>query len=270
MEKNDLYTDDRGTFLYDIIFGWDRTVEADFLEKCVKAYGDGGKGAVLDLACGTGKFLEEMSRRGWQVAGIDLSPVMINLAKTRLGDKTLLHIASMSSFELPGQYDVVTCWLDSLPYLLTNEDIVNHFRCVGKLLKPDGIYLLDLGFSRWAESFWHLETSDWKPDFSHGWSKTRGEMVVYHDGCDGPPCDYFTHISTEYMFFRVSRGTPEQQKEYCFKTLKRALHPQELAAIVSASGVLKPVAWFTGEFDLNRPFTMSNGKGRCLAILKRE
>ncbi|MHC4717743.1 MAG: methyltransferase domain-containing protein, partial [Planctomycetota bacterium] len=69
------YWTDAGADLYDIAFDWQREGEADFAERCVDAYG-GSTGAVLDLACGGGRFLQEMAGRRWRVAGVDLSRSM--------------------------------------------------------------------------------------------------------------------------------------------------------------------------------------------------
>jgi len=268
MEKS-LYLDEIGVTLYDIAFDWRRNTESDFLEKCMDAYGSGAKGVVLDIACGTGKFLQEMSARGWKVAGVDYSAQMVNLARARLGGETQFVIADMSDFAVTGKFDVATSWLDSLTYLRTNKDIIRHFHCVAKALKDGGIYLLDFSFSRWAEPFWKAPAHDWKPDFSNGWSMSRGDITVYHDGCDGPPCDCFGHLATEYMYFCTTNSGSGEANEYCYTTLKRALHPQEFAAIVSASDVFDLVAWFR-DFDFAQTLDVTDGKGRGLVLLMKK
>ena len=51
---------------------------------------------VLDVGCGTGLHLELYSRFGCEVYGIDTSPSMLELARTRLGDKAELHLGDAS------------------------------------------------------------------------------------------------------------------------------------------------------------------------------
>ena len=271
MSKTSLYLEDTGADLYDIAFDWRRDREAGFLEACVQAFGDSTPGAVLDLACGAGNFLLEMQQRRWRVAGVDISPHMIRLARQRLGGNCALHVACMSDFEVESPCDVATCWLNSLTYLLTNDDIIQHFRTVGRAVKPGGLYLVDIGFSSWAHSMWHQPEADWKPDFSQGWgwSTSRGSLEVYHDGCEGPPCDPMAHTCTEYMHFRVTDRRSGAVREHTYQSLKRALHPQEFAALVSASGVFDILAWFTDSFDLIETLEMKGGRGRGLVLLRR-
>jgi len=267
--KVNLYLDRRGARLYDIAFSWRRDREAEFTEKCVRKLGGKVPGRLLDIACGTGTFLEEMRSRGWQVAGVDASGPMLALARKRLGPDVPLVQELMTEFRAPGRFDLATCWLDSLNYLLTNEDIIEHFRCVAKALTRGGFYLLDLSFGSWCAEFWHQRGEDAKPELEWGWSGTRDGVVVYHDGCYGPPCDPLRHLTTEHMHFLVRRAGSDAGEEHRYQCWKRALHPQEFAALVSASGVFEPVAWFTGDLDVSTTLAAAEGKGRGLVLLRK-
>src|SRR5688572_31109847 len=41
---------------------------------------------VLDAGCGTGRYSAELSRRGYIVHGVDLSPELIDVARRSIGD----------------------------------------------------------------------------------------------------------------------------------------------------------------------------------------
>jgi SAM-dependent methyltransferase len=269
MAQANLYLDDTGAELYDIAFDWRRDREANFAEACLRAFGERTEGAVLDLACGGGHFLAEMRSRGWRAAGVDLSPLMVERARARVGGDCTLEVANMSRFTVTGAFDIATCWLDSLTYLLTNDDIIRHLQSVARVVKDAGLYLLDIGFGRWADPMWHQPQAEWQPDFSNGWSASRGSLEVYHDGCDGPPCDGMSHTCTEYMYFRATDKTCGTVAEHFYKAPKRALHPQEFAALVSASGVFEVAAWFAGNFDLSQRLESTHGRGRGLVLLRK-
>jgi SAM-dependent methyltransferase len=263
------YLDATAVEWYDIAFDWRRDKEADFAETCLQAFGRKTQGAVLDLACGGGQFLHEMQQRGWTPAGVDLSPQMIHLARRRLGNACALETACISDFTFRRTFDVATCWSDSLCYLLSNDQIIRHLQCVGQVLESGGLYLVDIGFSRWAEAIWHARQDDWRPDFSTGWRAARGQLEVYHDGCDGPPCDGLTHVCTEYLHFRVTDLSAETTTERTFTAWKRALHPQEFAALVSASDGFDVVEWFSGTFSLGQTLESTHGRGRGLVLLRK-
>lgn len=104
-------------------------------------------GNLLDLACGEGSFALEMAKMGWNVAGIDQSEEMLRLARhraTTAGLEIDFRQQDMRNFETDRQYDLVTCWFDSLNYLLRIEDVQSAFERVYKTLKPGGWFIFDM------------------------------------------------------------------------------------------------------------------------------
>jgi ubiquinone/menaquinone biosynthesis C-methylase UbiE len=67
---------------------------------------------VLEIGCGTGTNLELFADAGCEVAGVDLSPSMMDLAKRKLGDRADLRLGDAS--EMPfadGSFDLVLSFL---------------------------------------------------------------------------------------------------------------------------------------------------------------
>ena len=57
---------------YDIIFDADTPKEGAFLDELHERFGRGGKSRqMLEPACGSGRLVLEMARRGWKVSGFD-------------------------------------------------------------------------------------------------------------------------------------------------------------------------------------------------------
>jgi len=52
---------------YDIIFDADTQKEADFLEALLQRHVPGKKGRILEPACGSGRIMAELGRRGHSV-----------------------------------------------------------------------------------------------------------------------------------------------------------------------------------------------------------
>ncbi len=91
---------------------------------------------LLDVGCGTGDFLSEMQKRGWNVKGIEPAETARLLAKRKGLDvypqDFLFHGFNNQSF------DAITLW-----HVLEHvHDLEHTIRTLYKLLKPDGILLI--------------------------------------------------------------------------------------------------------------------------------
>ncbi len=119
---------------------------ADFVERCFDRYLPARPTLVLDLACGTGSMTLQLADRGYDMIGVDGSEDMLSEAYLRKDNRTnvLFLQQDMRAFELYGTVGAVTCCLDSLNYLLTQEDLSSCFSCVHNYLDPDGIFLFDM------------------------------------------------------------------------------------------------------------------------------
>ena len=68
---------------------------------------------MLDIACGTGRYTEQLLRQGYRVGALDYSPQMLAFARGRVGDDpNLLFFQNADAERLPfkdRQFDGVTC-----------------------------------------------------------------------------------------------------------------------------------------------------------------
>jgi cytosine/adenosine deaminase-related metal-dependent hydrolase/SAM-dependent methyltransferase len=98
---------------------------------------------VIDLGCGTGRWLDVLERAGPRsLVGVDLSQEMLNLAKAKLGDAAKLLCADYANAALASDSaDIVFCNF-VLGYIDEPERL---FRLVRKILRPGGLlYLSDV------------------------------------------------------------------------------------------------------------------------------
>jgi len=69
-------------------------------------------GAVLDIGCGTGSHLEMYQRYGCKLYGMDTSPSMLELARSRLGENAELRLADAAQMPYAADcFDLVICML---------------------------------------------------------------------------------------------------------------------------------------------------------------
>lgn len=120
---------------------------ADFLEKLLRRSRIPVR-LVLDLACGTGTMTWELTRRGYEVIGVDSSEDMLAAAMGKSGQvpgtpPVFLH-QSMPELDLYGTVDAAVCCLDSLNYLTAPEDVRRTFRRLRLFVAPGGMLVFDV------------------------------------------------------------------------------------------------------------------------------
>jgi SAM-dependent methyltransferase len=102
---------------------------------------------ILDLACGEGSFAIEMSKQGYHVTGIDQSQSMIKLAQEKAHKENQpvnFIVEDMRSLPFDAEFDLVTCFFDSLNYLITINDLNDAFLNVFKALRQGGFFIFDM------------------------------------------------------------------------------------------------------------------------------
>jgi len=120
--------------------GKDYSKECDFLEEIFKRYSKLSIKTILDLGCGTGLHDLELSKRGYEVTGLDLSKEMIEIAKKR-GIETV--IGDMSNFDLNEKFDAIICMFSAMGYLTKNDQVEGLFNCTKKHLIEKGLLVVD-------------------------------------------------------------------------------------------------------------------------------
>ncbi|HUT22420.1 MAG TPA: class I SAM-dependent methyltransferase [Candidatus Bipolaricaulota bacterium] len=63
---------------------------------------------VLDIGCGTGKYLQFLEAGGFKTDGIDSSETAVEMTKKELGDDSVILCSNMFEFEIPkDKYDLI-------------------------------------------------------------------------------------------------------------------------------------------------------------------
>ena len=122
-----------------------------------------GAATLLDVACGTGKHLEQL-RAWYEVSGLDLDPQLLEIAQERLG-VVELHERDMTSFSLGRTFDVVTCLFSSIGYVGTVDRLDGAIAAMAAHLNPVGVLIVEpwLTPEVWVADRPHLLSVD-EPD----------------------------------------------------------------------------------------------------------
>ena len=120
-------------------------------------------GLVVDLGCGSGIWAAELTRRGYDVLGIDISRAMIRLARARVPAARFIQ-ASFLSAKLP-PCDAVTALGEIFNYTFdgrnSRHQLARFFRRVHGALRPGGVFIFDIAEPGQVPRCSHLEGKDW-------------------------------------------------------------------------------------------------------------
>ncbi len=156
---------------YDIAFQSETSAEADFIQAACRKYVAGTVRTLLEPACGTGRLVVALARRGYRVIGLDRNRSALGYLHRRLrraGLGAFVFAADMSRFHLACLVDAAYCTFDSFRHLLTEQSAQSHLERMAEVVRPGGIYIL--GF--------HLLPPDAAEDCTERWTERRGRTQV--------------------------------------------------------------------------------------------
>jgi SAM-dependent methyltransferase len=229
---------------YHILYGHRDQCEADrFLDALIAALKPAPGARFLDLACGKGRHSFYLSKMGFDVTGIDLSPESIRCASVKENDHLHFYVHDMRKLFRTNYFDVVLNLFTSFGYFSKESDHQATVAAVAKGLKENGIFVLD---------FMNVE-------------KVLRELVAEEER------------TIEGIHFQVSRKAEDgfiqkcihvsdkgKELDYCEKV--RAFTPEELQKCIENAG-LKIIALY-GDYEL-RPFHPETS-GRLLILAKKQ
>lgn len=110
---------------------------------------------VLDLACGAGRHVMALARRGARVTGVDLSQALLGAARQKLresGIKASLVRKDMRQLDYVGRFDGAMMWFTSFGYFPNKKDDKIVLRNLSAALKPGGWWWIDLPHPDWVRN----------------------------------------------------------------------------------------------------------------------
>ena len=164
-------------------------------------------GAILELACGTGRVLLPLARAGHEIVGLDLSAQMLERCRAHLAgepaavrERVRLVQADMTSFELGRRFALVTSPFRGFQHITSVErqlaclgrchaHLAPHGRLVLDLFNPDPALLYERGGSDGEET---AETVAWSEGRTIRW---WGHVTGFHRARQVNQCEMTYEIS---------------------------------------------------------------------------
>lgn len=131
---------------YELIHAADASFEAAILLRVAKLHGNPARD-WLEPACGGGRVMAELVRRGAKATGYDSNPAMRAHAARRGLDVADGRMESWRG----GPFDAAFTLHGSFRHLLTQKAALSHLRATADSLRPGGLYIVGLDLCRYGE-----------------------------------------------------------------------------------------------------------------------
>ncbi|MDB8789208.1 class I SAM-dependent methyltransferase [Romboutsia sp. 1001216sp1] len=135
-------------FIYDELMnevdynGW-----VEYIEKIIEKEGTKVQN-ILELACGTGNLTIPLTKKNYDIAGIDISEEMLGVAREKAekeGVELVLLQQDIAELDFDiTNLDCVLCACDGFNYITYDEDLENVFKKTYELLKENGLFIFDI------------------------------------------------------------------------------------------------------------------------------
>lgn len=246
---------------YDIVFAEDTELEADFLEAMVARHATCRRRVrprAYEPACGSGRLVEALARRGWSVTGSDLSRPMLDHARARLraaGLRAVLAHGEMATHAPRGRFELVHCLVSTFKYLLDEASARAYLERVAAALLPGGIHVL--GF--------HLT------DYSRT-ARTRERWVGEEDGtrvvCNiqGWPADRRRRLEDVRSRLVVTEDGEERRAETRWRF--RTYDARQVRRLLASVPALEHVATYDFRYDPDEPCELGDDQEDTILVLR--
>jgi len=152
---------------YDLIYKEIVNYEKDItvLEKIFAKFCTKRPKSILDIGCGTGSHAVILSKRGYDVAGIDISEKMVEQAKKKAKQekvKTEFFVQDMRKISLGKSFDCAISMFGGFGYVLKYSDLIRVFSGLSRYIAKDGLFIFE---------FWNV--GGLKPSPYQTWTKVQ-------------------------------------------------------------------------------------------------
>ncbi len=226
--------------VYDILHAPGTAADVTGLERVADRFAV-KRGAWLEPACGSARYLRVAAGRGRRVVGYDLEPGMIEYARERfkragLARRATFHVGSMDDPTLiePGSCAFAFNLINTIRHLMSDRAMLRHLEQVARALRPGGAYAVGIGMS----------FPDWDEPVEDVWSAARGRVRVTQTVQYLPPTDG-SRVERVISHVRVTTPTRERHLDSTYELRTYALEqwydliaasPLRIAGVVGETG----------------------------------
>ena len=226
------------------------------------------KGAILELACGTGRLTIPMVRAGGNIHGIDVALAMIARAKEKRAalpsfqqERLSFDVADMRTLRMDRKFEAIVLAFNTLMHMISDDDLTSVLETVRLHLSPGGLFHFDL-HTPFPELLGRDPTKRYDPQEMI--DPKSGERYIVTESNE---YDARTQINRMYFFYqRVDRNGSPEGSEKRAELLLRVISPRELDRWLHTSGFEVVGDW--DDFEWKNPFSGRGGRRVVVARVR--
>lgn len=176
----------------------------------------------LDIACGTGNITVLLGSFFKSIWAVDLSNEMLSIAKNKLqrfASRAKIIRENMINLNLNKKFDLITCMLDAVNYIVQPEDLNAFFINVKNHLSDEGIFIFDM------DSFYKLKNVLGNNIFTYD---EKGIFYTWEN-------EFEINVLHMYLTFFVKEGS--LYRRFDEEHVERAYSLDEIKSYIKSSGL---------------------------------
>lgn len=191
-------------YVYDLIYkNKDYSKESKSIIKFISENKKSKGKELLELACGTGRFLELFEKK-YNCHGSDLNKEMLKIAKKRL-NHTKLSLDNMIDFKFNKKYDIILILFSSIAYVKTKTNLLKTIKNCYNHLNEGGVLIIDA----------FINKKSFNPDRIVSWEfyEDKENVVFRYMGNNNLKKGYFC-FKAPYFILDKKKGTFRNYVDY--------------------------------------------------------
>lgn len=203
------------------------------------------------------------AKDGLNSHALDLSCEMIELAEIAAiaaSSRVSFHKLDMVDFDLSeGNFDLAYCLIDSISYITSQSDFLQHLTSVRKALRPGGTYIIETLHPKTVLNGEKTTITEWTTDLGD-----EGNLTIRF-GSNKDELDPITQVRPVEV--QAVENHPQRGKKMFSSIIDMKIYLfQEIVALVGQSDFM--ISGVYGDFDQSVIFDNSSKSWRCILVLR--
>lgn len=244
---------------WDLAFSDETAYEADFITAVAEKYFADKSLHVLEIGCGGGRQVIELTKRGFSVTAFDLNTTCAEWTRRQLRRRRLnaeVFCGDMTDFSIARPVHLAHCLVNTFRHLTTEASARQHLECVAGSLRSGGIYLL--GF--------HLLPPDADEEDCERWTiqhrQTRITTTVR-------VLNFSRRKRMETVRFSLKVTSPQKIVRLSTDHQLRIYRADQFRSLLKSVPALKLLDVFDFCYDLTEPLPLNDQLGDAVFVLQK-